>query len=370
MTKIVLDQHQLIVQKALTQLATILQQRVSSKKTLSNKDIKQQSIYIYGDVGRGKSMLMKAFFLSITNTPKLEFHFNSFMRQIHEALRDIRKEPKKYKDELIEATKRVISLPGAPVKKGFFRRPKPVSATLICFDEFQVTDIADAMLLSRIFTYLFSEKIAVIFTSNAKPTDLYQNGLQRELFLNFVHNVLIKSCQILNLNSPTDYRSQYTQNLTERYIIESPANNQKIQDVIDKVIDAKHLKPTVLTVWGRQIIIKETYKEQVAVIYFEDLCHNNHSASDYQAICQKFSLIFLMDLPMMEASDVNEAKRFILFIDEVYENKTALIVKANINIDAIYATGKSSEAFKRTASRLKEIKSDSYWKASKINNTH
>ncbi len=383
MPKIVLDQHQLIIQKALKQLAKNLEE--NSKNNLITKlfspQNKPQSFYIYGDVGRGKSMLMKEFFTSIFKTPKLYFHFNGFMRQIHEALRDIRKEDKKFKDELIEATKRVTLPLSFPHRRESTLSTKLDSrlrgndkektgnnkcAEIICLDEFQVTDIADAMLLSRIFFYLFSKNTTIILTSNSKPTNLYKNGLQREIFLEFVTNILLKNCQVLNLNSPTDYRAEYTKNLTKRYFINNQKNRQTIKEIINNLTNSKPPKPTKLNVWGREVIIKKTYNN-IAVINFKDLCQTDHSASDYQNICQRFSLIFLFNLPKLTQDDVNEAKRFMLFIDEIYENKTALIITAKVKIDEIYNQGIGSEAFKRTQSRLQEIKSDNYWQASKIN---
>ena len=396
MPKIVLDQHQLTIQKALKQLAKNLEENSNNNlvaKIFSSKT-KTQSFYIYGDVGRGKSMLMKEFFTSISKTPKLYFHFNGFMRQIHEALRDIRKEDKKFKDELIEAVERIIVCDKHPAQKStapnpsFSRRGEQqnsdlspsllrggwggarhafaLKAKLICLDEFQVTDIADAMLLSRIFSYLFSKNTTIIFTSNSKPTNLYKNGLQREIFLEFVKNILLKNCQVLNLNSPTDYRAEYTKNLTKRYFINNQKNRQTIKEIINNLTNSKPPKPTKLNVWGREVIIKKTYNN-IAVINFKDLCQANHSASDYQNICQRFSLIFLFNLQKLTPENVSEAKRFMLFIDEIYENKTALIITAKVKIDEIYNQGIGSEAFKRTQSRLQEIKSDNYWQASKIN---
>ena len=351
MPKITLDSHQLAVKENLKQLAKTLEAQNNSNflvQILSSKpEIK--SIYIHGEVGRGKSMLMKEFFNSISKTSKIYFHFNAFMRQIHEALRDIRKESKKYKDELFEAVERVV-------KKN----------KLICFDEFQVTDIADAMLLARIFSYLFDNGVVAVFTSNSKPIDLYKNGLQREVFLEFVENILLKNCQVLNLNSPTDYRAQYTKSLTKRYFISNTKNRQAVQEIIANLTKHQKLRSSKLKLWGREIKISKTF-EKIAVINFSDLCKNDYSASDYQTICQNFNLIFLLKLPKLTNEDINEAKRFTLFIDEIYENKVALIITAKTKISEIYNNGIGSEAFKRTASRLQEIKSDNYWQASKIN---
>lgn len=369
MTKITpeikLDSHQNIVKKALQALSTSIEtddKRGFFAKTFllktpkSQKLSQKQSLYIYGDVGRGKSMLMKEFFDSINKTPKTYFHFNLFMRQIHESLRDIRNEEKEYKDELFEAVQRVVK-----------------EKKLICFDEFQVTDIADAMLLSRIFSYLFSKGVTAVFTSNSKPEDLYKNGLQREVFLEFVTKVLLKNCQILNLNSPTDYRGEYAKSLTKRYFIfdekegkESVTRN--VTQIIEKLTKSQELKPKKLKVWGREIQIKQTFKK-IAVIDFSDLCKENYAASDYQTICQNFNLIFLLNLPKLSSDDRNEAKRFTLFIDEVYENKTALIVTSEVETSQIYNQGTGSEAFKRTVSRLQEMKSDNYWQESKIKNS-
>lgn len=384
----ILDQHQLAIQKNLKQLAELLQTKTQESfvsKIFTKKTTPIKSLYIYGDVGRGKSMLMKDFFDSITNQPKIYIHFNSFMHKIHEALRDIRKEDKKYKDELIEAVQRVAK----------DKNNEPIK--LICFDEFQVTDIADAMLLARIFSYLFAQNVVAVFTSNSKPSELYKNGLQRELFLEFVNNVLLKNCQVLNLNSTTDYREKIalsekektkqpqqetkqsqqegfcspllnfitnTTPIAKRYFISNQKNRTIIEEII-KSLTNNQFKPTKINVWGREVKIKKTH-ERIAIINFSDLCQNDYAASDFQAICQKFDLIFLLKVPNLTEENVNEAKRFTLFIDEVYENKTALIVSAKTKIDEIYPAGIGSSAFKRTASRLKEIKTEQYWKNSKF----
>lgn len=361
-----LDQQQTFVQKNLKQLAQVLNTEIAKNiivKIFTKKDHHIKSIYIWGGVGRGKSMLMKEFYNSIKHQPKIYIHFNSFMRKIHEALRDIRKEQKKYKDELIEAVKRVAQ----DKNKNFVK--------LICFDEFQVTDIADAMLLARIFSYLFSQNVVAIFTSNSPPLELYKNGLQRELFLQFVNNVLLKNCQVLFLDSPTDYREKIallekTQNIsnfeiTKRYFIANEKNHLLVQNIIKNIVKKQPPKPLKLKVWGREIKIKETYNK-IAVISFSDLCQNNYAASDYQAICQKFDLIFLLQIPKLTVENLNEARRFIIFIDEVYESKISLIFTSQVKINEIYTSGIGVEAFKRTISRLKEIKTDLYWQNSKF----
>ncbi len=349
--KLALDSQQFLIEKKLQQLASNLDRRSSSgflEKFFSEKK-QLKSFYIHGDVGRGKSMLMKSFFNSLQETSKIYFHFNAFMRKIHEALRDIRKDKKKFKDELLEAVKIVVS-----------------RARLVCFDEFQVVDIADAMLLSRIFSFLFENGVVVVFTSNSHPLDLYKNGLQRAIFLEFVEKILLKNCEILHLNSPTDYRSQYRKNLAQRYFVSNKKNREEMQKIIEIFTEGKKLQARKLKVWGREIKIKKTF-EKIAIFNFDELCRVDFSAADYQTICQNFDLIFLLKIPKLEKEDVNEARRFMLFIDEIYENKTALIILAKTKSEKIYENGIGSEAFTRTVSRLNEIQSDSYWNASKSN---
>lgn len=347
----IFDHQQIAVEQKLQKIALSLEKQAAqnffTKNFLPQNQIK--SLYIHGDVGRGKSMLMKGFFNSLQKTAKIYFHFNGFMRLIHESLRDIRKEKFTYKDELIEAVKRVV-------KKN----------QLICFDEFQVLDIADAMLLSRIFSYLFSNKVTVIFTSNSQPSQLYKNGLQRELFLEFINKVLLVNCDIAYLDAEIDYRSQYRKNLTKRYFISNSENNQEVQAIIKNITAAKAAKPSIIKVWGRQVEIKQTF-DKIAIINFDELCKNNFSASDYQAICKRFDLIFFLNIPLLMREDVNEARRLTLFIDEIYENKVALIILSEVESDKIYQEGVGSQAFKRTISRLNEIKSDQYWQMSKVN---
>jgi cell division protein ZapE len=351
MKKITLDSEQITLQKKLQQLAIKLEEREEKsflKKIFSAK-IEIKSLYIYSGVGRGKSMLMHEFFTSLKKTAKVYFHFNAFMRLIHEALHDIRRGEKKYQDELIAAVEKVVQ-----------------EKRLICFDEFQVTDIADAMLLARIFSYLFSNGVVVVFTSNSKPIELYKNGLQREVFLEFIKNILLKNCEVFSLNGSIDYREQFRKNLTRRYFTSNKKNREIVAEIIAKVTKSQKLKAKKLNVWGREVKIKKTF-EKIAVITFKDLCKTDLAAADYQTICKTFDLIFLLGLPKMKSEDVNEARRFVLFIDEVYENKVALIVTAKTKISEIYQAGIGAEAFKRTASRLTEIKSDNYWRDSKIN---
>ncbi len=342
-----LDAPQVVVKNKLDQLSEDLESRQSDGflKKLFNKKPLPKGFYIHGGVGRGKTMLMRNFFDSLKETPKFYVHFNSFMRSIHEALRDIRNENLNFDDELIEAIRRVVTF-----------GKKDYKAALICFDEFQVVDIADAMLLSRIFTHLFNLGVVAVFTSNTQPLDLYKDGLQREVFLEFVRAVLLKNVDVLYLDSPNDYRALRKAKLSKRYLVSNRKNRLKFQEMIDEFIEGRALKAKKIKVWGREVELKKTYKK-ILVVSYEELCCQPLSASDYQEICKNFDLIFFKGLPRLNENDRNEMRRLMLFIDEVYERKIGLIILAKTAIKNI----SSDHVFKRTASRLREIKSDYYW---------
>jgi cell division protein ZapE len=170
----------------------------------------------------------------------------------------------------------------------------------------------------------------------------------------------------LHLDSEIDYRSQYRQNLAQRYFIYSKENHEEVKKIIEIFTEGKKPKISKIKVWGREIKIRRTFGK-IAVFNFDELCHAEFAASDYNAICKTFDLIFLLKVPFLTDEEVNEARRFTLFIDEIYENKTALIILAKTKSDKIYPNGIGSEVFKRTVSRLNEIKSDGYWAVSKVN---
>jgi len=359
---IILDENQKIVANILDKFANILEKKYLNSKIknifnkISAKILPKKTnqellvVYIYGDVGRGKSMLMKSFFnkVKVANNLKHSVHFNSFMNEIHQTLKKIRSDSLKTKDELKTATNQILK---------HYR--------ILCLDEFQVVDIADAMLLSRVFKIIFEKKIALIITSNCHPLQLYKNGLQRELFIDFVNKILLKNCQIVNLDSKIDYREKYIENLEQRYIIKSNIANKTFNDIINHTVNIDHLEPLDIKVWGRKFTIHKTYQD-IAIIDFSSFLKEALSANDYKTICKKFALIFIKNLPKLTKEEPNEARRLILFIDEAYENKLALIILAECEIEEIYLHGIGAEAFKRTISRLKEIKSDFYWHHSKI----
>ncbi len=303
-----------------------------------------RGLYLYGNVGRGKSMLMRDFFNKFPDENKLYIHFNSFMQKIHRELHKVRQNEPSNKDELIEIiTKNIVQ-----------------DIKLLCLDEFQVDDVTDALILRRIFSYIFSKNIIVVFTSNKRPENLYLDGLQRELFLKFINEVLKKNCQIYNLDSEIDYREKFLHKVRKHYFYPINQENQDyLLNIMQHLSHEKEFYQDKIKVLGRELVIQKSY-ENIAVFDFKELCVENLGVADYQEICKKYHIIFLLNIPKLTKEDRNEAKRFILLIDEIYENKNILLALSDVKIEEIYQEGKDSKIFKRTVSRLKEIISDNY----------
>lgn len=333
--------------------------KIGSKSHLDFTAKPALSLYIYGGVGRGKTMLMKIFFAEVLSSKKIYFHFNSFMISLHQQLHFIRQNQSEIKskkdfsiysqDDLIAAVQMIIGNP-----------------KLICFDEFQVTDVADAMLLSRIFSYFFLQKILVVITSNSHPLQLYKDGLQREKFLEFVREILLKNCQILHLDSPHDYR-QISQSIRKFYFLDNQAGRIEFAQIQEKFCKNHQISVKILEVFGRKIEIKKL-AEDIALIDASWLVAQEFYIGDFKTICQNFSLIFLTNLNQFSESENNEIRRFTAFIDEVYENRVALLILAKCEIDQLCQTARASDFFMRTTSRLSEISGTAYWKGSKFLN--
>lgn len=356
-----LDSAQIIVKQKLDELLTEINSFKSTKflnfnlsyKFFKNKSLKSNNcgFYIYGDVGRGKTMLMQEFYKKITHSRKFYFHFNSFMNQVHLALRDIRKSPKKFEDELLVAISQIIFSPDSLNKNN--------SITIICFDEFQVVDVADAMLLSRIFSFFYSHKIITIITSNHHPLNLYPNGLQRESFIKFIEEILLKKITVLNLNSPHDYRLLNRTKISKKFFVNNKINRPIYQKILDDLTANIPQQTSILKVWGREIIIKNSF-QNIAVFDFDDLCGNNFGASDYQIICQNYSIIFLKNIPAFSPEDLNEIRRFTLFIDEAYQHRNVIFFLSQKSLKNYQEITNFAPYFLRTISRINEIISDQY----------
>lgn len=292
--------------------------------------------YIYGDVGRGKTVLMKYFYENVKNIEKEYYHFHQFMHLIHQNLHKIRKQSKKYNDELIMAVKMIIS-----------------HQKLICFDEFQVQDVADAMLLSRIFQFFFKEKIFVVITSNLHPLKLYVNGLQREFFLQFVKNDLITNLEILSLNHDTDYRKKFSIK-EKRFLVKNTKNREIFNKKISDLIENKVKKTKIIQAWGREFEIKNTFGE-VVIIDFKNFFAKNLSYDDYREFFKNFEIIFVKNIPKLDKSMLNEIRRFTLFIDEGYEANKQFYFLSKCSLKDLELHTAEIPYFMRTLSRIHEL---------------
>ena len=321
-------------------------QSLPQKRTrLFRKAPEIQGLYLYGDVGRGKSMLMDRYFDSAAITPKRRVHFHAFMLEVHRRIHALREQYKKTKKEA-DFLPRVAKAVAAEAK-------------LLCFDEFQVKDIADAMILSRFFTLLFAEGVTVIATSNRPPEDLYKDGLKRENFLPFI-DLLKQKLIIHQLAGGQDYRLKKLAGLKKTYITPlGKKADQFLADLFHALANGHAPEPQTLDVNGRDLTIARTYAH-VAWCDFAELCACPLAAADYLTIAAHFDTLLLADIPLLTPERRNEATRFITLIDVLYEQKTHLICTAAAAPDALYAKGDNAFEFHRTVSRLMEMQSKEY----------
>lgn len=305
----------------------------------------KQGIYIYGEVGRGKSMLMDLYFATTHVARKRRVHFHAFMQEVHLKLKAWREYTKD------DNTKRD---PIPPLARTIAKE-----ARLFCFDEFQVTDIADAMLLGRLFTELFKEGVTIVATSNRHPDDLYKDGLQRENFLPFI-DLLKEKVEVVALTSLKDYRLQHLKSLQTTYF--TPLGKHADWFMEKTFRELTHGAPSEtyrLPVLGREIAIQKTCGD-VAALTFKELCEAPLGAADYIEIAKEFGTILLSNIPVMGTEQRNEAKRFITLIDALYEHKVKLLCTASAPPPNLYVGKHWAFEFARTSSRLIEMQSESY----------
>ncbi|MEE8294765.1 MAG: cell division protein ZapE [Sphingomonadales bacterium] len=315
-----------------------------------------KSIYIWGPVGRGKSMLMDLFFESIPLTEKRRVHFHQFMQDIHSQIHTWRGAvPEDLKKEIGRKT---LGDPIAPLAEKIASEVK-----LLCFDEFQVNDVADAMILGRLFQGLFDLGVVIISTSNRPPVDLYKDGLNRKLFLPFI-DLIENQMEIIELTGPHDYRYQRIKGLQVYYTPVDEATTQKLKEAFWTLTDRDVGDPSTvpsdeIEVQGRKIFVPKCAKG-VAVFSFKRLCSNPLGAADYLAIAWRYHTVIVVAIPKMGKDRRNEAKRFVTMIDVFYENNVKFICSAEGLPEELYPAGDGSFEFSRTASRLIEMQSKVY----------
>ena len=299
-----------------------------------------KGLYIWGDVGRGKTLLMDMFFEEVAAPKKRRAHFNRFMMDVHAGIHAERQKPGS--SDPIPVVARAIA----------------EEARLLCFDEFQVTDVADAMILGRLFDRLLAERVTIVATSNTPPDRLYEGGLNRQLFLPFIE-VIKQRLEVVELNGPTDYRLQRIAGLNVYLTPLGHAADAAMDEAWKKLTDSKRGKPGSLTVLGRQVPVPQAARG-VARFAFEELCERPLAAADYLAIAQEFHTLLIDHIPVMTDNMHNVARRFTLLIDTLYDEGVKLICSAEAKPGQLYPSGIASDAFRRTASRLVEMQSEDY----------
>jgi cell division protein ZapE len=299
-----------------------------------------RGLYLWGDVGRGKSMLMDYFFEAALVAPKRRAHFNAFMVDVHARIHAQRQSGQG-------------NDPIAPVA-----RTLASGASLLCFDEFQVTDVADAMILGRLFEELFALGVVLVATSNIPPDRLYEGGLNRQLFLPFI-DLLRERVGVVALDGPVDYRLHRMGGLRV-YMTPLTASTRAEMDAAWRKLTGEATgAPAMLTVLGRTLKVPEAARG-VARFSFADLCVQPLAAPDFLAIAHNFHTVMIDAIPEMSPRERNEARRLTLLIDTLYDEGVKLICSAEVPPDLLYPEGDGADAFRRTASRLIEMQSDDY----------
>jgi cell division protein ZapE len=330
---LIADPAQTIAALALDDLSRAL----AEKPGLFRRRKAPKGLYIWGDVGRGKTLLMDLFFEEAQVQPKRRVHFNAFMVDVHARIHAARQQGA---DDPIQ-----------PVGKALAQ-----DATLLCLDEFQVTDVADAMILGRLFEKLFQEDVTVVATSNTAPYRLYEGGLNRQLFLPFIAE-LEQRLDMVTLNGPTDYRLDHIAGRPVYLTPLSPDSDAALDAAFKRLTGQAQGAPTALTVLGRTLPVPQAARG-VARFAFSDLCEKPLGAADYLAVAQNFHAVLIDHIPVL--TERNAARRFVLLVDTLYDMGVKLICSAAAAPQALYPSGDGADAFRRTASRLAEMQSNAY----------
>ncbi|MDA0361460.1 MAG: cell division protein ZapE [Proteobacteria bacterium] len=332
------DENQIKTLQILDNLSSALtkkDRRLGFLPVSRNSKLPSSGLYIWGSVGSGKSMLMDLFYEHTIIKKKRRVHFHNFMQEIHDNLFTLRNS-------------------GEADPLSFVIQKIHKSINLLCFDEMQITDITDAMLVGRIFHGLISKGVFIVSTSNRPPKDLYKNGLNRDIFLPFI-SFIEEKLTVHELSTPIDHRKL---KLGSQSVYFYPLNNKTSLGIENlwRTLSGGISERLILSVKGRDFLIPN-FKNGIARMAFSDLCEKAHSAVDYLALTKVISILILEDIPIMSPLNLNAAKRFVVLVDTLYDAKIKLICSAQSQPNKLYKKGKGSFEFERTISRLIEMQS-------------
>jgi cell division protein ZapE len=312
------------------------EKRSNALKKLINRPDIPRGVYMFGGVGRGKSFLMDCFYNAVPLKRKTRLHFHEFMREVHRELSDLQGTV----NPLDELAKRMSKR---------FR--------LICFDEFHVADITDAMILHRLLTALFNNGVGFVTTSNFKPDSLYPGGLHRDRILPAIA-LLNARLEVISVDNGTDYRRRTLEALTLYHVPNGPQADAAMEQAFN-VLEETHDEDPVLHIESRQILAK---RKAGGMVWFDfkTLCGGPRSQNDYLEIASLFHTVFLSDVPQMPLRMASEARRFTWLIDVLYDRRVKLVMSAAVVPTELYTEGPMSHEFPRTVSRLSEMQTQEY----------
>jgi cell division protein ZapE len=299
-----------------------------------------RGVYIHGSVGRGKSMLMDLFFETIPFAPKRRVHFHAFMLEVQRRLTALRRQ----------------GAVADPLK--VVAREIAAEAKLLCFDEFHVINIADAMILGRLFEGLFEEGVVVVATSNFAPRRLYEGGLNRDRFLPFIE-LLLARLDVIALEGPVDYRLTRLRDLPVYLWPLGEEADSRLDQIFELLTDGEPPAPETVPVGSRSLIVPQA-ADGVAMFDFPELCERALGAADYLALTERYHGIILKGVPMLGPEQRNAARRFMTLVDALYERRVMLFLSAEAPPEALYPEGDGAFEFQRTVSRLMEMQTTGY----------
>jgi len=298
-------------------------------------------LYLVGEVGRGKSMLMDLFFDTARVKRKKRIHFHRFMQNIHTRFHAYKRAHPEVADPIPPLADQIAT-----------------ESALLCFDEFQVNDIADAMILGRLFQALFDRGVVVVTTSNIAPDDLFKGQPGRDAFLPFI--TLIKQrLELLVMNGARDYRRERMRGLRTWQVPADDMSRHELDKAFRRLTGGSAIRPVTLTVMGRDLVVSQA-ADGVARFDFDSLCNTALGAGDYLAIATNFHTVVLDDIPRLSPDNYDQARRFIVRVDTLYDQRVKLIASAAATPDQLYQQGKNAKMFERTASRLDEMQSEDW----------